>query len=1382
MRTGRFRPVPVPPLPRHSRMKYVDYALKLCALALVYFVAAKLGQAFAVAPPGITLVWPASGIAAAALMLIGRQYFPGIALGALAAALTAGMPVIPAFAIAAGATLAALAAWWLLARVPDFDPALSRVRDIVRVSFPAALGTPVISAGITALALDLSGLVESDRLARSAAAYWAGEALGFLLFVPLLFSWARDRRIDARFAQALVHAALIAGVLFGGALVLEGHVGRERIEFLAWFALFPLAVWPAVRFPMREVATFNVALSTMCMVGARFGLAPLVGEGGLAGMVAASGLLGSVALTTLLLCALSTERRDAAERLRSSEARFRSLTNLSVDWYWEQDENLRFTHVSADARSAASFDPTEYLGRQRWELPFEGRDSAQWAAHRREVEAHQPFRDFLLVRRGEDGRLRYALTSGEPVFDDQRRFVGFRGVGRDITAAKEADAQLRESRELFARIFSSSPMPMLISRFADGRVLEVNAAWLQYFGRERAAVVGQTLEALDVLVNPVDRSRINALLASRRTVRNLELAVGGRAGETHDVLYSGVVFDLAGERCVISTLTDVTDRNRALAELRRSRERLEQLFRGSPLPVAITGIETGTVIDVNDAWTRTFGFAREEILGKATTDLGLWVEPGTRRRMRDQLVADGVVRDFECRWRKKSGEIADILLSGDVIELDGERVLLSSSFDVSERKRAEQRLRETEERFVKIFQSSPVPVVISRLDDGCYLEVNDAWAAWCGYSREEAIGKSAIDLQIWANPSDRNEFVQMLDTGIPVRNMECRFRKRSGELADVLASAEVLELGGVQCIVASLMDITEHKNAERQLRESERRFRDFAEAAGEYVWEIDVDARFAYLSRRVEQVLGYVPEELYGRRPYELMPAGEQERVREWYAEAMQARQPFRNVEQRSLTRTGSQIWQLVSGVPIVDGDGRFVGYRGTALDITERKQAEAQIAELATRDPLTGLPNRLLLSDRLARGIASGQREGTLLAVMFIDLDHFKRINDTLGHEVGDELLREVSKRIGGVLRRGDTLSRLGGDEFVVVLESLKAAEDAGQVARKVIEVVSQPYDLGGHTLNTSASVGIAVYPTDGADATTLMRHADTAMYVAKSSGRKNYQFFSADMNVRVTERLRLEAALRGAVDRGELRVYYQPRVDLATETLTGAEALLRWVHPEHGLLAAGRFLPLVEETGLIHSIGEWVLSTACDQAQAWHALEGISFAISVNVSHKQFNRALLSRVRSALHASGLDPKMLELELTEAALARSPEEARSVLAGLRNLGVRLVVDDFGTGYSSMSQLRRFAIDGIKIDRSFIRGMMVNSDDRVVVKAMIDMARSLRINTIAEGVESAAELELLRSMGCEEYSGHVLAEPGTAAEFERRWLRPGKVLTLRTRR
>lgn len=1359
--------------------RLLRYAAIALGLAAGSFAVARAGLAFAVAYDHVSLVWPSSGLALVALVLLGLRQFPALLAGEFAAYASVGLPPLTAATMAAGGTLAALAGAWLLDRARGFDPALGRVRDVFRLIFPVALGAPVIAATIGVASLYEAGRLASDVLIRAGLTWWAGDVQGVLIFAPFAFAWIARRRPDRHVAAALAHALLIALVLAFGALVLEGYLGAEKTQLLASFALFPLAVWPAVRFPMREVATFNLALAALCLGGAWLGVGPFVSERDLASLMTLHALLGAVTLTTLLLGALSNERRAAAAALLESEARFRSLTSLSADWYWEQDEALRFTAASIGLRGPHLFEAGTFVGKRRWEIEFAAMDAPEWAEHRRQVEAHEPFRDFLIQRRGADGRMRYALTSGEPVFDASGRFRGYRGVGRDVTAQKEAESELRASRELFARIFDDSPVPMMLRRLEDGVITAVNDAWCGLYGRVRADIVGQPVQALGLIAERGDGTKVCERIAAGETLRDLEVTVRGRGGEARDVLLSAAVVNLHGVALVVSTAMDVTERNRAAIELAASRERFERLFRASPLPIAISGLDDGAVIDVNEAWLRAYGYARAEILGRNFVALGLWVDIDARRRVRDILRAGAVLRNHACRWRRRSGEIADVLMSAEVVELGGERVMLSSGVDVTEQRRAEAALGETRARFEKIFQSSPVPVVISRLEDGRYVEVNDAWLAWSGYSRGAATGATSLELGVWLNAADRAGFLRELRERRGVRSMEARLRKRSGEVADVVLSAEPIDLGGEACVVTSVMDITERKRAERQLRDSERRFRDFAEAAGEYVWEIDRDGRFTYLSRRVEQATGYAPEELLGRLPTEFMPAGEAERVRAVFRDAAHARASFRNLEHRTMSRSGSQVWQLVSGVPILDAEGQLVGYRGTALDITERKQSEARISELATRDPLTNLPNRLLLSDRLARGIANVQREGSSLAVMFIDLDHFKRVNDTHGHEVGDGLLREVARRIGGLLRKGDTLARLGGDEFVVVLEGLKSAEDAGQVAQKIINVVSQPCEVGGHTLNTAASVGIAICPTDGADATTLMRHADTAMYVAKSSGRKNYQFFSAEMNVRATERLRLEAGLKSAVERHELRVFFQPRADIETGILTGAEALLRWQHPDHGLLAAGRFLPLIEETGLIHSIGEWVLRGACEQAHGWHALNGPAFAVSVNVSPKQFNRALLGRVRAALDASGIEPRLLELELTESALARNPDDARAVLSGLRGLGVRVVVDDFGTGYSSMSQLRRFAIDGIKIDRSFVRGMLASPDDRIVVKAMVDMARSLRINSIAEGVETQEELDLLKSMGCEEYSGHLLSEAAAPGEFERRWLRAENVVKLR---
>ena len=361
--------------------------------------------------------------------------------------------------------------------------------------------------------------------------------------------------------------------------------------------------------------------------------------------------------------------------------------------------------------------------------------------------------------------MRYTLTSGEPIFDASGEFRGYRGVGRDITAQMEADQAVRESRELFARIFSSSPNPMLINRIPDNRVLEVNDAWCAFFGRERDTIVGRTLEDVDVLVEPAERVRINALLNARGATRNFELKVRARGGEIREVLFAAELVDLAGQRCVISTLTDVTDRNRALVELRASRERLERMFRGSPLPIAISGIEDGAVIDVNDAWSRTYGYAREAILGATSSSSGCGSTPTPAAGC-----ATSCSRTGRCATSRPAGGRARARpprcsLSGDVIELDGAPVMLSAALDVTDRNSAERRLRESEARFAKIFHSSPMPVVITRLADGTHVEVNEAWSKVYGWSREEVVGKTSVELGIWPHPGDRDEFVRMLQTG-----------------------------------------------------------------------------------------------------------------------------------------------------------------------------------------------------------------------------------------------------------------------------------------------------------------------------------------------------------------------------------------------------------------------------------------------------------------------------------------------------------------------------------------------------------------------------------------------------------------------------------------
>ncbi len=1233
---------------RARRRLYTPADLALVVLlAVIYCALGYFSLRLSVIHENASLIWPGSGVAVAALVIGGMRLLPGVTLGAFAIALLTTVSWQPALWIALGTTAQSYIAAHFLSRRKGFDIGLRRLRDVLIFVFASAMCATLVGATVGTAALQFYGHVRPEDAAAVWIAWWGGDAQGMLLVAPLLFCWAKRPRLDERVLEALATAVFVALVLLFVSLGLEPRLGMTATQFLISFAFFPLAVWPGVRFSMREVAVFNFVLSVLCIGGTAAGLGPFVGRTDPLNLFGLHGLLSAGALTTLLLCAISTERRALTAKLRESEARFRDLTELSADWYWEQNSDLRFVELSAGFRVSSPFDTAEYVGRRRWDMPFLDRDSDAWAEHRRRVEAHLPFRDFLLVRKDREGGLHYSLTRGEPMFDQGGRFKGYRGVGRDITAQKRAEIALAESRELFARIFNGSPQAMMFRRLEDG-----------------------------------------------------------------------------------------------------------------------------VVTAVNDAWCRLYGYSASEAEGRHVFDLGLLADAADRERIRERLAHDGAVRNLDIRGLTRTGEARNLLYSAEVVDFRGERCVVVSLVDVTERRSVEARVRESETRFSTIFHASPLPIMISRVEDDVYLEVNEAWSRFFGHARADVTGRAVADVGLWVAPEEWRRLVHAVTGERSVRGVECRLRKKSGEIAETVVWSELIELSNERCVLTSVTDITERKQAERQLRESERRFRDFAEAAGEYVWELDVDGRFIYLSRRVEQVLGYTPESLYGRRPADLMPAGEHERMREWYEQLLRSREPFRNVEHRSLARNGGQVWQLISGVPILDADGQLAGYRGTALDITERKQAEARITELATRDPLTGLPNRLLLGDRLAQGIGNAQRKGEQLAVMFVDLDHFKSINDSLGHDVGDQLLKEVARRIGGVLRKGDTLSRLGGDEFVVILTGLKSAEGAAHVARKIIAALGRRCEIAGHVVSAACSIGIAVYPNDAAEAGVLMRHADAAMYVAKSSGRQTYQFFSAEMNVRAAERIAVETGLRGAIERGELRVHYHARVDLRSGVLTGAEALLRWQHPQRGLLPAADFLPYVEHTELIYAIGEWALRTACAQARAWQAACAEAFSISVNVSLRQFNRALPARVRAALDGSGLDPNLLELEITEAALGRDLHEARMIVTELRALGVRVVVDDFGIGFSSMSHLRKLFVDGIKIDRSFVSGMLEREDDRTVVKAMIDMANGLHINTIAEGVESEAQLQLLRDMGCEEYSGHLLDEPAAAADFERRWLRP----------
>lgn len=563
------------------------------------------------------------------------------------------------------------------------------------------------------------------------------------------------------------------------------------------------------------------------------------------------------------------------------------------------------------------------------------------------------------------------------------------------------------------------------------------------------------------------------------------------------------------------------------------------------------------------------------------------------------------------------------------------------------------------------------------------------------------------------------------------------------------------------------------KNAVDNLRRNESRFLDIQRIGRIGCWEWNIPCNEFYCSEELFRILtvdaiGF--EATYESFLNSVHPL-DREFVTNSFNEAIFNRTPY-NIDHRILLPNGEERIVHAEAEVSRDENERAVWMAGIMQDITERKLAEEQIYNLAYFDSLTGLPNRLLFKEHLAHALAHADRTGRLAAILFLDLDRFKYINDTLGHGIGDKLLQGVAERLLVCVRKSDvvgreegggltsSVARLGGDEFTVLLTDISSVQDAARISQRIITAVSQPFTLDAHEVIVTTSIGISLYPDDGSDIVNLIKNADTAMYYAKDLGRNNFQFYTQSMNVSTLERLALENHLRKALEREEFILHFQPLFDINSTEIIGVEALVRWKHQELGMVSPGEFIPLAEETGLIIQIDEWVLRTACKHAVKWQESGFPPIVMSVNLSGQHFIREnLLETVASALRDTGLDPCYLELELTESVLMKNAEETVSTLRALKAMGVHISIDDFGTGYSSLSYLKRFPLDTLKIDRSFVNEITTDSDSAEITKAIIAMAHSLKLRVLAEGVETEEQLAFLRAHGCEVLQGFLFSRP-----------------------
>jgi diguanylate cyclase (GGDEF)-like protein/PAS domain S-box-containing protein len=975
----------------------------------------------------------------------------------------------------------------------------------------------------------------------------------------------------------------------------------------------------------------------------------IVDTGLLLDFVLLAALSGGAVYLAMNLGARRTMRRLG--EARHNETRFRDLTSLSADWFWETDAEYRTTWISGGPTVATFFGDTSTYLKRIWEIPGVEVQPRALEALRERLAAQQPFFDLEIARTDKRGARQIHIISGQSRLGADGAFLGYRGVGRDITEQRRAEDALSQAKERLELALGGGNLAEWDYDLVSRQVY-LGGGWAAFLGREPAASVTRD----DDLIELVHREDRPAMAASM----------------------------------------------------------------------------TGALKGKSATYTADY---------RVRTESGGW------------------------RWLHTMGQVTKRDANGRALRMSG------TVTDIDDRKRAEELLRETEQRYRLLVELAPDGVVVH--SNGIIEYANPAAARLFGATSPKRL--AGLVLEEFVRPDQRErirERSRYLQAGPGWVGFEPRHVLTLDGREIVVDGAAVSFLERGRLVVQSVFrDITEQARSREALAEREQRFRDVAEASGEFVWEVDSQWRFTYLSERVEAVLGFTRADLLGRRPREFMPLGEERVVEAWLATHASGT-AWRGLEHRSVTKSGAAIWLSVSAVPVRDAAGALAGYRGTAADITARKQAEARIEFLATRDVLTGLPNRMLMGDRVGQAILAAARSRSQLALLCIDLDRFKLVNDSLGHPAGDALMRAVAERLGNTLRREDTLARLGGDEFVLLWNGLKSAEDAAALAQRVHSILGRPFSVEGRTLNVGATIGIAIYPGDGRDFAELLRNADTAMYDAKESGRGTFRFFSPALHERSAARLRLENELRSALTRSELILNWHPvlqgRVLRGRGRVAGAEALVRWRHPERGLLMPDEFVPLAEECGLIRSVGEWTLDRALSQIGAWQrSLPGEPwFALNVSAPELAQGDAYFERLRNALRENKVDGSRIELEITERVIMSHLAGNFETLRRIGGLGVRFAVDDFGTGYSSLAYLRLLPVDKLKIDKSFLRAIDSQPADEAIVRAIAALAKTLDIGIAGEGVETEAQLERLLALGCDEWQGHFFSAPLEASELE----------------
>ncbi|WP_053150724.1 bifunctional diguanylate cyclase/phosphodiesterase [Pseudomonas sp. P97.38] len=976
-----------------------------------------------------------------------------------------------------------------------------------------------------------------------------------------------------------------------------------------------------------------------------------------------------------------------------------------------------------------------------------------------------------------DGSLHWLEINGS-VQPDKHGRPRMIGVIREITHQRQREQALRSSEKRFATLFHLCPNMVLLTRQEDGLISEVNQYFESLFGWPVHAVIGRTTLELGLWVDPSQRHKLVQATKAKGELVSMEVEFRASNGQIHNGILSAQKVELEGQPYLLSTFLDTTERKLAEQALKDSQERLDLaldsaqlgtwdwhipsgMLYGSARAAQLHGLEPKAFHESFDAFFE--GVPDEERNNMRNAYRSLREGPAGNYQLTYRVqLPDGSSRYLESRARLYRNE------DGSPLRMAG------TLLDITDQVEREQSLAASEEKFATLFQVSPDPICVTHQDSGRFLEINSSFTQTFGWSAKDVIGLSADEIGLWDASGSSLQRIERVIREQSLSNVAIVVHHKDGQPLTCVISSRQINVGNQPCIVTTLRDITHQQRSEAALKASEEKFAKAFHSSPDAITITERESgRYLEINDGFYRLTGYRADEVLGRTVYEVGIWADEKQRTALLAE-LQLKGRVHHREMLGRNKRGEILTVEVSVEPITLNETACLLL--TARDVSLLRNAEAQIRHLAYHDPLTNLPNRALLMDRLSQQIALLKRHNLRGALLFLDLDHFKHINDSLGHPVGDTVLKIITARLEASVRLEDTVARLGGDEFVVLLSGLEGnravvSEQVQKLADTLRELLSEPMFLDGQRLQVTPSIGMALIPDHGSTPADLLKRADIALYRAKDSGRNTSQMFHATMQKAASERLRMETDLRQALARGEFSLHFQPQVDARDNRIIGAEALVRWHHPELGAQSPNEFIKVLEDSGLILEVGTWILDEACvgfKDLIARGRIDPRRFSLCVNISPRQFRQSdFVERIESSLVTHGLPFSMLKLEITEGIVIQNLDDTIGKMRRLKKLGVSFAMDDFGTGYSSLTYLKRLPVDTLKIDQSFVRDATCDPNDAEIIRAIVAMAHSLNLEMIAEGVETLEQLQFLQGLDCHLYQGYLHSRPLPLEAFER---------------